>query len=232
MTEAILSVVMPVYNEKQTVLQIIDKVLKLEIVKELVVVDDFSADGTRELLTAAAFDDRVRIFFHDKNLGKGAALQTGFAKVTGAVVVIQDADLEYDPSEFIEMIRPIREGVADVVYGSRLSGGKPQRVDMFWHRIGNGFLTFLTNLLYNTTLSDMETCYKMFRREVIQQITIKSNDFAVEPELTAKIFKNKRLRVYELPISYYGRTYEEGKKISWRHGVGAMIALIKYRFMD
>jgi hypothetical protein len=130
------------------------------------------------------------------------------------------------------MIRPIREGVADVVYGSRLSGGKPQRVYMFWHRIGNGFLTFLTNLLYNTTLSDMETCYKMFRREVIQQITIKSNDFAVEPELTAKICKNKRLRVYELPISYYGRTYEEGKKISWRHGVGAMIALIKYRFMD
>jgi glycosyltransferase involved in cell wall biosynthesis len=232
MMEAILSVVMPVYNEKQTVLQIIDKVLKLEMVKELIIVNDCSTDGTGELLKKATFDSRVKIFFHDKNLGKGAALRTGFAKVTGAIVVIQDADLEYDPSEFIEMIRPIREGVADVVYGSRLSGGKPQRVYMFWHRIGNGFLTFLTNLLYNTTLSDMETCYKMFRREVIQQITIKSNDFAVEPELTAKIFKNKRLRVYELPISYYGRTYEEGKKISWRHGVGAMIALIKYRFMD
>ena len=232
MTEAILSVVMPVYNEKQTVLTIVDKVLRLEIVRELIIVDDFSTDGTRELLIATIFDDRVKIFFHDKNLGKGAALRTGFAKVTGAVVVIQDADLEYDPREFIEMVRPIQEGVADVVYGSRLSGGKPQRVYMFWHRIGNGFLTFLTNLLYNTTLSDMETCYKMFRREVIQQITIKSNDFAVEPELTAKIFKNKSIRVYELPISYYGRTYEEGKKISWRHGVGAMIALIKYRFMD
>ena len=232
MMEAILSVVMPVYNEKQTVLQIIDKVLKLEMVKELIIVNDCSTDGTGELLKKATFDSRVKIFFHDKNLGKGAALQTGFAKVTGAVVVIQDADLEYDPSEFIEMIRPIREGVADVVYGSRLSGGKPQRVYMFWHRIGNGFLTFLTNLLYNTTHSDMETCYKMFRREVIQQITIKSNDFAVEPELTAKIFKNKRLRVYELPISYYGRTYEEGKKISWRHGIGAMLALLKYRFMD
>ncbi|MCX5841601.1 MAG: glycosyltransferase family 2 protein [Deltaproteobacteria bacterium] len=232
MTEAILSVVMPVYNEKQTILQIIDKVLKLEIVKELVVVDDCSTDGTRELLTAAAFDDRVRIFFHDRNLGKGAALRTAFQQVTGAVVTIQDADLEYDPHEFVEMIRPIREGVADVVYGSRLSGGKPQRVYMFWHRIGNGFLTFLTNLLYNTTLSDMETCYKMFKREVIQQITIKSDGFSVEPELTAKIFKNKSIRVYELPISYYGRTYEEGKKIFWRHGIGAMLALLKYRFMD
>ena len=232
MPEAILSVVMPVYNEKQTVLQIIDKVLKLEIVKELIIVDDCSTDGTRELLKRTAFDGRVRIFFHDRNQGKGAALRTAFQYVTGAVVTIQDADLEYDPNEFVEMIRPIQEGMADVVYGSRLSGGKPQRVYMFWHRIGNGFLTFLTNLLYNTTLSDMETCYKMFRREVIQQITIKSNDFAVEPELTAKIFKNKRLRVYELPISYYGRTYEEGKKISWRHGIGAMVSLIKYRFMD
>ena len=232
MTEAILSVVMPVYNEKETVLTIIDKVLKLEIVKELIIVDDCSTDGTREILKGATFDGRVRIFFHDRNQGKGAALRTAFQQVTGAVVTIQDADLEYDPSEFIEMVRPIQEGVADVVYGSRLSGGKPQRVYMFWHRVGNGFLTFLTNLLYNTTLSDMETCYKMFRREVIQQITIKSNDFAVEPELTAKIFKNKRLRVYELPISYYGRTYEEGKKISWRHGIGALLALLKYRFMD
>ena len=232
MTEAILSVVMPVYNEKETVLTIIDKVLKLEIVKELIIVDDCSTDGTREILKGATFDGRVRIFFHDRNQGKGAALRTAFQQVTGAVVTIQDADLEYDPSEFIEMVRPIQEGVADVVYGSRLSGGKPQRVYMFWHRVGNGFLTFLTNLLYNTTLSDMETCYKMFRREVIQQITIKSNDFAVEPELTAKIFKNKRLRVYELPISYYGRTFEEGKKISWRHGIGAMLALLKYRFMD
>jgi glycosyltransferase involved in cell wall biosynthesis len=232
MTEVILSVVMPAYNEKETVLTIIDKVLKLEIVKELIIVDDCSTDGTRELLKRTAFDGRVRIFFHDRNQGKGAALRTAFQYVTGAVVTIQDADLEYDPNEFVEMIRPIQEGMADVVYGSRLSGGKPQRVYMFWHRVGNGFLTFLANLLYNTTLSDMETCYKMFRREVIQQITIKSNDFAVEPELTAKIFKNKRLRVYELPISYYGRTFEEGKKISWRHGIGAMLALLKYRFMD
>lgn len=232
MTEAVLSVVMPVYNERETVLAIIGKVLRLEIVCELVVVDDGSTDGTAELLRSAAFDGRVRLFFHDRNRGKGAALRAAFQHVTGEVVVIQDADLEYDPSEFNEMIRPIRDGVADVVFGSRLSGGKPQRVYMFWHRVGNGFLTFLTNLLYNTTLTDMETCYKMFRSEVIRQIRIQSDDFSVEPEITAKIFKNRRLRVYEMPISYYGRTYEEGKKISWKHGIGAVAALIRYRFTD
>lgn len=232
MTEAVLSVVMPVYNERETVLAIIGKVLRLEIVCELVVVDDGSTDGTAELLRATAFDGRVRLFFHDRNRGKGAALRAAFQHVTGEVVVIQDADLEYDPAEFSEMIRPIRDGVADVVFGSRLSGGKPQRVYMFWHRVGNGFLTFLTNLLYNTTLTDMETCYKMFRSEVIRQIRIRSDDFSVEPEITAKIFKNRCLRVYEMPISYYGRTYEEGKKISWKHGIGAVAALIRYRFTD
>jgi len=232
MTEPVLSVVMPVYNERETVLAIIGKVLRLEIVRELVVVDDGSDDGTGELLRSMAFDGRVRIFFHDRNRGKGAALRTAFQQVTGAVVAIQDADLEYDPAEFNEMIRPIQDGVADVVFGSRLSGGKPQRVYMFWHRVGNGFLTFLTNLLYNTTLTDMETCYKMFKREVIEQIRIRSDDFSVEPEITAKIFKNRRLRVYEMPISYYGRTYDEGKKISWRHGIGAVLALIRYRFVD
>ncbi len=232
MTEAVLSVVMPVYNERETVLAIIGKVLRLKIVCELVVVDDGSTDGTAELLRSAAFDGRVRLFFHDRNRGKGAALRAAFQHVTGDVVVIQDADLEYDPAEFNEMIRPIRDGLADVVFGSRLSGGKPQRVYMFWHRVGNGFLTFLTNLLYNTTLTDMETCYKMFRSEVIRQIRIRSDDFSVEPEITAKIFKNRRLRVYEMPISYYGRTYEEGKKISWKHGIGAVAALIRYRFTD
>ena len=232
MTEAVLSVVMPVYNERETVLAIIGKVLRLKIVCELVVVDDGSTDGTAELLRSAAFDGRVRLFFHDRNRGKGAALRAAFQHVTGDVVVIQDADLEYDPAEFNEMIRPIRDGLADVVFGSRLSGGKPQRVYMFWHRVGNGFLTFLTNLLYNTTLTDMETCYKMFRSEVIRQIRIQSDDFSVEPEITAKIFKNRRLRVYEMPISYYGRTYEEGKKISWKHGIGAVAALIRYRFTD
>lgn len=232
MGEKILSVVMPVYNEKATVMTIIDKVLKLAIVKELIVVDDGSTDGTRETLGAAAFDSRVRVFFHEKNSGKGAALRTGFAHATGDIVTIQDADLEYDPNEFVEMTRPITDGVADVVYGSRLCGGKPQRVHLFWHRLGNDFLTFLTNFLFNTTLSDMETCYKMFRRGVLAGITIRSNGFSVEPELTAKILKNKTLRIYEMPISYYGRSYAEGKKISWRHGFTALGALLKYRFMD
>lgn len=231
-TGNVLSVVMPVYNERETVLKIIDKVLRLGFVKELIVVDDGSEDGTRELLREAAPDSRVRILFHDKNQGKGAALRTGFGQITGEIVAIQDADLEYDPDEFAEMIKPILEGVADVVYGSRLSGGKPQRVHLFWHRAGNGFLTLVTDILYNTTLTDMETCYKMFRKEVLENIRIESDDFSVEPELTAKICKNKRWRVYELPISYYGRSYAEGKKISWRHGFSALWTLLKYRFTD
>ncbi len=231
-TEKVLSVVIPVYNEKETILRIIDKVLQLDFVKEIIVVDDGSKDGTKELLREAAFDGRVRIFFHDRNRGKGAALRTGFGHVTGEIVAVQDADLEYDPNEFAEMIKPILEGVADVVYGSRLSGGKPQRVHLFWHKLGNGFLTFLTDLLYNTTLSDMETCYKMFRKNVIETIRIRSDGFSVEPELTAKICKNKQWRVYELPISYYGRSYAEGKKISWKHGFSALWALLKYRFTD
>jgi glycosyltransferase involved in cell wall biosynthesis len=227
--ERMLSVVIPVYNEKDTVLQIIEKVLKLEIVAEIVLVDDGSTDGTKEILEKATFDRRVKLFFHGRNRGKGAALRTGFGHVTGEVVAIQDADLEYDPNEFIEMIKPIADGVADVVYGSRLSGGKPQRVHLFWHKMGNGFLTFMTDLLYNTTLSDMETCYKMFRREVLETIRIESDDFSVEPELTAKICRNKRWRIYEIPISYYGRSYSEGKKITWRHGFSALWTLLKYR---
>jgi len=229
---ATLSVVMPIYNEKNTVLKIIDKVLRLDIVKELILVDDCSSDGTRELLQSTKFDGRVKLLLHEKNMGKGAAIRTGFKNVSQDVAVIQDADLEYDPNELIDMIKPISDGVADVVYGSRLSGGKPQRVHLFWHRVGNDFLTFLTNLLYNTTLSDMETCYKMFKREVISKINIRSNDFSVEPELTAKILKNKSLRIYEMPISYYGRNYAEGKKINWTHGFGALWALLKYRFVD
>ncbi|OGP85410.1 MAG: glycosyl transferase [Deltaproteobacteria bacterium RBG_16_58_17] len=231
-TEKVLSVVIPVYDEKETILRIIDKVLQLDFVKEIIVVDDGSKDGTTELLREAAFDGRVRIFFHDRNRGKGAALRTGFGHVTGEIVAVQDADLEYDPNEFAEMIKPILEGVADVVYGSRLSGGKPQRVHLFWHKLGNGFLTFLTDLLYNTTLSDMETCYKMFRKNIIETIRIRSDGFSVEPELTAKICKNKQWRVYELPISYYGRGYAEGKKISWKHGFSALWTLLKYRFTD
>lgn len=231
-TGKILSVVIPVYNERATILRIIEKVRALDFVMEIIVVDDGSTDGTGELLKQTLFDDRVRLFFHDRNRGKGAALRTGFAHITGQIVVIQDADLEYDPNEFAEMIKPIIEGMADVVYGSRLSGGKPQRVHLFWHRVGNGFLTFLTDLLYNTTLSDMETCYKMFRKNVLDTIRIKSDDFSVEPELTAKICKDKRWRIYELPISYYGRSYAEGKKITWRHGFSALWTLLRYRFTD
>ena len=231
-TEKMLSVVIPVYNERETVLKIIGKVLNLEFVAEIIVVDDGSTDGTKEILERTTFDKRVRYFSHDRNRGKGAALRTGFGHVTAGIVTIQDADMEYDPNEFIEMIRPIRDGVADVVYGSRLSGGKPQRCHLFWHKVGNDFLTFLTDLLYNTTLSDMETCYKMFRKEVIETIRIQSDGFSVEPELTAKICRNKRWRIYEIPISYYGRSYAEGKKITWRHGFSALWTLLKYRVMD
>ncbi|MDP2913079.1 MAG: glycosyltransferase family 2 protein [Candidatus Omnitrophota bacterium] len=227
-----LSVVMPVYNEKGTILKIISKVLALDEVKELIIVDDCSIDGTRELLKNYKFDERVRFFYHDRNQGKGAALRTGFQHASGEIVVVQDADLEYDPKELVELMKPIEDGLADVVYGSRLSGGKPQRVCMFWHRLGNDFLSFLTNFLFNTTLTDMETCYKMFRRDVIAAIKIRSNGFSVEPELTAKILKNRNLRVYEIPISYYGRSYSEGKKITWRHGISAVLTLLKYRFID
>ncbi|MCM8790561.1 MAG: glycosyltransferase family 2 protein [Candidatus Omnitrophica bacterium] len=232
MREKILSVVMPVYNEQATVLKIIEKVLSLPIVKELIVVDDGSKDGTAELLKNTHLDSRVEVIFHERNMGKGAALRTGFARATGDIIVVQDADLEYDPNEFVEMARPIEEGFADVVYGSRLSGGKPQRVYMFWHKVGNGVITFLMNLLFNSTLSDIETCYKMFRKSAIANIRIRSNGFSVEPELTAKILKNKALRVYEMPIAYYGRTYAEGKKISWKHGFSAIGAILLYRFID
>ncbi len=232
MKQKILSVVMPVYNEKNTVLKIIDKVLLLDVVKELIIVDDGSTDGTKDILKSTALDRRVKVFFHEKNAGKGAALRTGFGNVSGEIVVIQDSDMEYDPNEFLEMMKPIEDGFADVVYGSRLSGGKPQRVYMFWHKMGNGLITFMMNLLFNSTLSDIETCYKMFRKEVIEGIRIRSNDFSVEPELTAKILKNKLLRIYEMPISYYGRSYAEGKKISWIDGFGAIATILRYRISD
>jgi glycosyltransferase involved in cell wall biosynthesis len=227
-----LSVVMPVYNEKNFILTIIGRVLALDVLKELIIVDDFSTDGTRELLKDLKHDDRVRVLFHEKNMGKGAALRTGFQHVSGDIAAIQDADLEYDPNELKDLIKPILEGMADVVYGSRLSGGKPQRVHLFWHKVGNNFLSLLTNILYNSTLSDMETCYKVFKKDIIRGIKIESDRFNIDPELTAKILKNKNLRVYEMPISYYGRNYNEGKKITWRQGFGAIITLLKYRFVD
>ncbi|UCD54846.1 MAG: glycosyltransferase family 2 protein [Candidatus Omnitrophota bacterium] len=223
---------MPVYNEKGTILKVIDKILRLDTLKELVIVDDGSADGTRELLKNEDFGPKVRKIFHERNFGKGRALKTGFEHANGDIITVQDADLEYDPGEFKELIGPIKEGRADVVYGSRLSGGKAQRVYMFWHKIGNYVITFLANLLYNSTLTDIETCYKVFKKEVIKNIDIKSRGFSVEPEITAKILKKKNLRIYEMPISYYGRTYKEGKKITWKQGFSAIAALLWYRFFD
>lgn len=228
--EILLSVVIPCYNERSTITEIVGRVRSVPLNLEIIIVDDGSVDGTREIL-AGLEGEGVRVLLHPENRGKGAALSTGFAAADGDVIVIQDADLEYDPAELPELLAPIEKGLADVVYGSRF-GGKPQRVHMFWHKMGNHLLTFLTNILFNCTLSDMETCYKMFRREVIEGMTIESKRFDVEPEITAKILKAKKWRVYEMPISYYGRTYEEGKKITWRDGGVAIWTLFRYRFWD
>jgi glycosyltransferase involved in cell wall biosynthesis len=228
--EILLSVVIPCYNERDTIIEIVGRVRSVPLNLEIIIVDDGSVDGTREIL-AGLEEEGVRVLLHSENRGKGAALSTGFAVANGDVIVIQDADLEYDPAELPELLAPIEKGLADVVYGSRF-GGKPQRVHMFWHKMGNHLLTFLTNILFDCTLSDMETCYKMFRREVIEGMTIESKRFDVEPEITAKILKGKKWRVYEMPISYNGRTYEEGKKITWRDGGVAIRTLFRYRFWD
>jgi len=225
-----LSVIVPCYNERDTIAEIVTRVLAVPMNIEIIIVDDGSTDGSREIL-AGIEGEGVRVFRHPENRGKGAALTTGFASAAGDVIVVQDADLEYDPAEFPELIAPIERGMADVVYGSRF-GGKPQRVHMFWHKMGNHLLTLITNVLFNCTLTDMETCYKMFRREVIEGLEIRSRRFDIEPELTAKILRAKKWRVYEMPISYYGRSYEEGKKVTWRDGAAAIWTLIRYRFWD
>ena len=225
-----ISIVIPVYNEKSTIHEVIKKVSALDFEKEIIVIDDCSTDGTREILELMEVPGLKRAFL-PKNSGKGAALRKGFEMVSGDIVAIQDADMEYDPSEIKLLAEPIERDVADVVYGSRLSGGKPQRVYMFWHLVGNKFLTLAANILYNTTISDMETCYKVFRSAILKKIKLKSDRFEIEVELTAKFCKNK-YRIYEIPISYYGRTYSEGKKITWKDGFHALWALIKYRFVD
>ncbi len=200
--------------------------------KELIIVDDGSTDGTREILSQLdGHAYNAKIIFHEKNQGKGAALRTAQQHAQGDIILIQDADLEYDPKEYNELLRPIIDNRADVVYGSRLSGGKPTRAFKIMHLFGNRFLSLLTNILYNSTLTDMETCYKVFRAPIFKQIKIRSNRFDFEPEITAKVLK-QNIRLCELPISYYGRDYEEGKKITWRDGFGAIIALLKYRFID
>ncbi len=224
-----LSVIIPVYNERETIEEILNQVRAVDITKEIIIVEDCSTDGTREYLEQMPKSDDLRIVFHEHNRGKGAAVRSGIAKATGDYVVIQDADLEYDPNDYGVLIEPLRKGKADVVYGSRFLGS--HRVLLFWNYIANRFLTFLTNALYNCNLSDMETCYKMFRREVIQGITLRSNRFDIEPEITAKILKN-HYRVFEVPISYAGRDYDEGKKITWKDGVAALWTLLKYRFTD
>jgi len=231
-----ISIIIPVYNEISTIREILDKVENTDfcsLEKEIILVDDKSTDGTQEFLKN--FEKNVnsnkKVYFHSKNMGKGAAIRTALNYVTGDIVVIQDADLEYDPSEYTEMIKLILENKADVVYGSRLSGGKPTRSFKFTHLLGNKFLTLVTNILYDTTLTDMETCYKAFKADVIKNITIKSNRFDFEPEITAKILKEK-YHLYEMPISYYGRDYHEGKKITWKDGFSALRALIKYKFID
>lgn len=222
----LLSVVIPVYNERNYILEIIRRVQAVPLAKEIIVVDDASADGTRELL-AALDDPAVKVIMHDRNQGKGAALRTGFCQVNGEIVVVQDADLEYDPQEYFRMIKPIQEGKADVVFGSRFAGGEAHRVVYFWHMVGNKLLTFLSNMLTNLTLTDMETCYKVFTRSVLQQLTVSEDRFGFEPEFTARVAR-MNVRIYEVGIAYHGRSYQEGKKVSWRDGVSALRCIFKY----
>lgn len=230
-----LSIVIPAYNEARTIHRILDKVGEVKLIdgweKEVIVVNDASRDDTGNVLKAYAAGNPgypIQLFDHEFNQGKGAALRTGISKSTGDVVVIQDADLEYDPHEFNLLLKPIADDVADVVYGSRFMGGKPHRILFFWHSIGNKMLTFLSNALTNLNLTDMETCYKMWKAPLIKSIDLKENRFGFEPEVTAKIARKKDIRIYEVGISYYGRTYAEGKKINWKDGFRAIYCIVKY----
>jgi glycosyltransferase involved in cell wall biosynthesis len=224
-----ISIVIPIFNEKETLHEIVGRVRAVEAmdVKEIILVDDCSTDGTRALLESEFDEPIFKKLYHEVNQGKGAALRTGFAAATGDIVAVQDADLEYDPAELPGLIRPIINDQADVVFGSRFVGGGAHRVVFFWHMLGNKFLTLLSNMMTNLNLTDMECCYKLFRREVMDQITIEEDRFGVEPELTAKVSK-LNVRIYEVGISYYGRTYDEGKKIGWKDGVRAIYAIMKY----
>jgi glycosyltransferase involved in cell wall biosynthesis len=224
------SFLIPAYNEGPTIEDVLERVSALPLDKQIVVVDDGSTDGTSEILRR--WEDRNGIVvLRQPNKGKGSAIKAAIPRLDGDIAVIQDADMEYDPVDVPALIEPIERGVADVVYGSRLSGGRPQRAYLFWHLVGNRFLSLITNILFNTTLSDMETGYKAFRSDVLRSLNLRQDDFAIEPEITAKICK-RRLRIYEVPISYYGRTYAEGKKITWRDGFKALSVLVSVRFRD
>ncbi|HEY3380367.1 MAG TPA: glycosyltransferase family 2 protein [Vicinamibacterales bacterium] len=227
--DPLLSVVMPVYNERETIEEIVRRVLAVPVRVQLIVVDDGSKDGTRDILTTLRRELGFELIFQERNQGKGAALRRGFSEVKGDLVVIQDADLEYSPEEYPQLIELICQGRADVVYGSRFLGR--HRVFMFSHYLGNLLMTFVTNVLYNTMLTDMETCYKVMRSEIAHGLNLKSNGFGIEPEMTAKIFK-RGYRVYEIPITYDGRGYDQGKKITWRDGVVALWVLLRFRFRD
>jgi glycosyltransferase involved in cell wall biosynthesis len=224
-----LAAVMPVYNEAATISQMVQTVLAQKPVQELIVVDDASTDETWDILNALS-DPRIKLFRHPVNQGKGAAIRTGIGQARAPFVLIQDADLEYDPTEYYLLLKPILANKADVVFGSRFGSGA-HRVLYFWHSLGNRLLTMLSNMATNINLSDMETCYKVFRREVIQQLRIQENRFGFEPEITAKVSRFKNVRIYEVPISYYGRTYKEGKKIGWQDGFSALRCIIKYNFL-
>ena len=223
-----LSIIIPCYNEKESLIELISLVKKSPVKeKEIILVDDGSDDGSTELIRDCLEIEVDKVVFHDKNMGKGAAIRSALKFVTGDMVIIQDADIEYDPQEYPKLMAPVLEGKADVVYGSRFSGEGPHRVHLFWHYVGNRLLTILSNMLTNLNLSDMETCYKLFKTGIIKGISLRENGFGIEPEITAKIAKTK-CRIYETGISYYGRSYEEGKKINWKNGLGAIFAIIKY----
>ena len=232
-----LSIVIPAYNEERTIHLILDKVKSVALTggiqKELIIVNDCSKDNTVDAVTKymnANPELNIRFISHEVNKGKGAALHTGIQHATGEYLIIQDADLEYDPREYNDILKPVLEGFADVVYGSRFIGGNPHRILFFWHTIGNKFLTFLSNMFSNLNLTDVETCYKLFRTDMIQSLKLKENRFGFEPEVTAKISRVPNVRIYEVGISYYGRTYEEGKKIGWKDGFRAMYCIVKYNF--
>ena len=231
----VLSVIIPIYNEEDTVLKILNELEKVilinDIKKEYILVNDCSTDNSKDIVDQYIIDNNdvnAKLFSHPENKGKGAALKTGIKECTGDFIIVQDADLEYDPNEFNLLLKPVIDGLADVVYGSRFIGGKPHRILFFWHTLGNNFLTFLSNLFTNLNLSDMETCYKLFKSEFLKNIELKENRFGFEPEITAKVSRIPKVRIYEVGISYYGRTYDEGKKIGWRDGFRAIYCILKY----